>query len=90
MGARCIADVLIRKLNDLPYDMPSYLYWTIKQVVYRRDSYTNEYGTGKIHYYKNVVSGKINYYDAKMKISSPKLIRDRLINKVTDKDGFGL
>ncbi|MBY6802532.1 hypothetical protein FDC50_16285 [Clostridium botulinum] len=53
-------------------------------------SYTNEYGTGKIHYYKNVTNGKISYYDAKMKISAPKSMRDSLKNTVTDKDGFWL
>jgi hypothetical protein len=47
-------------------------------------SYTSEYGTGKIHYYMNVRNGKVSYYDAKMKISAPKLIR----NSITDKDGF--
>ncbi|AKA70485.1 hypothetical protein [Clostridium scatologenes] len=51
-------------------------------------SYTNEYGTGKIHYYMNVRAGKISYYDAKMKISAPKSIRDRLKYTKTDKDGF--
>ncbi|WP_243143326.1 hypothetical protein [Clostridium estertheticum] len=35
-------------------------------------SYTNEYGTGKIHYYMNVRTGKVSYYDGKIKISAPK------------------
>jgi hypothetical protein len=51
-------------------------------------SYTNEYGTGKIHYYMNVKTGKVSYYDAKMKISAPKAIRDKLKYTKTDKDGF--
>lgn len=36
----------------------------------------------------NVKNGKISYYDAKMKISAPKFIRNRLEKTVTDKDGF--
>ncbi|URZ07897.1 hypothetical protein [Clostridium felsineum] len=59
--------------------------WSKMESIY---SYTNEYGTGKIHYYMNVRTGKVSYYDAKMKISAPKLIRSRLKNTVTDKDGF--
>lgn len=59
--------------------------WSKMESIY---SYTNEYGTVKIHYYKNVINGRISYYDAKMKISAPKLIRDNLKNTVTDKDGF--
>jgi hypothetical protein len=51
-------------------------------------SYTNEYGTGKIHYYMNVKTGKVSYYDAKMKISAPKLMRGKLNYTKTDKDGF--
>ncbi|WP_252244716.1 MULTISPECIES: hypothetical protein [unclassified Clostridium] len=61
--------------------------WSKMSSIY---SYTNEYGTGKIHYYKNVTNGKISYYDAKMKISAPKSMRDSLKNTVTDKDGFWL
>ena len=59
--------------------------WSKMESVY---SYTNEYGTGKIHYYMNVRTGKVSYYDAKMKISAPKSIRSRLKDTVTDKDGF--
>lgn len=51
-------------------------------------SYTNEYGTGKIHYYKNMKTGEISYYDAKMKISAPKDLRGNLTSTVTDKSGF--
>ncbi len=51
-------------------------------------SYANEYGSGKIHYYKNVKTGEISFYDAKMKVSVPKSLRGNLFNTVTDKDGF--
>lgn len=51
-------------------------------------TYTNKYGTGKIHYYMNVRTGKVSYYDAKMKISAQKSIRSGLNNTVTDNDGF--
>ncbi|MDO5558754.1 MAG: hypothetical protein Q4F95_04060 [Oscillospiraceae bacterium] len=37
--------------------------------------YTTEYGTGKIHYYKNIKTGKISEFDIKMKIEKPKRIR---------------
>ncbi|MBD5136986.1 MAG: hypothetical protein HDT39_13620 [Lachnospiraceae bacterium] len=59
--------------------------WSKMESVY---SYTNEYGTGKIHYYKNIKTGKISYYDAKMKISVPKSIRNNLKNTVMDKGYF--
>lgn len=59
--------------------------WSKMESIY---SYSNEYGTGKIHYYMNSQTGKISYYDAKMKISAPKSIRSSLNNTVTDKDGF--
>ncbi|AGF54229.1 hypothetical protein B0P06_001706 [Clostridium saccharoperbutylacetonicum] len=36
----------------------------------------------------NVKTGKVSYYDAKMKISAPKAIRDKLKYTKTDKDGF--
>ena len=51
-------------------------------------SYTNEWGTGKIHYYKNIKTGEINYYDAKMKIQAPKDLKSNLINTAVDKDGY--
>ncbi|SHJ97368.1 hypothetical protein SAMN05444401_0256 [Clostridium amylolyticum] len=37
--------------------------------------YTTEYGTGRIHYYKNIETGKISPFDIKMKISKPKDLR---------------
>jgi transposase len=36
--ARCIASVLLRKLDTLPYANPQDLYWTIKMMVNRRNS----------------------------------------------------
>lgn len=38
--------------------------------------YTTEYGKGKIHYYKNVETGKVSPFDIKMKISKPKKLRN--------------
>lgn len=60
-------------------------YWSKIELNY---SDTNEYGTGKIHYYMNVKTGKVSYYEAKIKISAPKSIRDRLKYTETDKDSF--
>jgi hypothetical protein len=59
--------------------------WAKMESIY---SYTNEYGSGKIHYYKNIKTGEISYYDAKMKVSSPRSLRGNLSETVTDKDGF--
>ena len=36
--AKCIASVLLRKLDTLPKANPQDLYWTIKMMVNRRDS----------------------------------------------------
>ena len=49
--------------------------------------YTNEYGTGKIHYYKNIRTGEVSFYDAKMKIPSGKIGKNLRYTK-TDKEGF--
>ncbi|MCB5954267.1 hypothetical protein [Enterococcus sp. CWB-B31] len=40
-------------------------------------SYETTMGKGKIHYYKNLKTGEINFYDAKMKIPIPKDLRIR-------------
>ncbi|MBC1559197.1 hypothetical protein HB911_10820 [Listeria booriae] len=39
-------------------------------------SYTSNFGSGKVHYYKNIKTGKISSYDAKVKISKPKDLRN--------------
>ena len=72
-------------INELTKDGSSISDWSKMESQY---SYTNEYGTGKIHYYKNMKTGDVSYYDAKMKISAPKDLRENSINTVTDKDGF--
>lgn len=58
--------------------------WIIESII---REYTNEFGTGKIHYYKNIKNGQVSYYDAKMKIPSRKL-KNNLKYTKTDKDGF--
>ena len=48
--------------------------------------YETTMGKGKIHYYKNLKTGEINFYDAKMKISIPKDLR--IIEGITDLFGI--
>lgn len=72
-------------INELTKDGSSISDWSKMESQY---SYTNEYGTGKIHYYKNTKTGVVSYYDAKMKISAPKDLRGNLRYTVTDKGDF--
>lgn len=46
--ARCIAKVLIDKLKNLPDTKPDDLYWTLKQLVGRRNTMVKELATTKI------------------------------------------
>lgn len=72
-------------IAELTKDGSSISDWAKMESVY---SYTNDYGTGKIHYYKNVKTGEISCYDAKMKVSVPRNLRGNLTKTVTDKDFF--
>ena len=72
-------------IAELTKDGSSISDWAKMESIY---SYTNDYGTGKIHYYKNIKTGEISYYGAKMKISVPKDLRGKLTNTITDKDNF--
>lgn len=74
-----------RLISELTKDGSSISDWSKMESLYW---YTNEYGTGKIHYYKNITTGEVSYYDAKMKISAPKDVRGNLMITTTDKDGF--
>lgn len=59
--AKCIADVLIRKLNELPEATPNDLYWTLKQFVYRRDSLVKSATTAKIQLHEQLVKNYTSY-----------------------------
>ena len=72
-------------ISELTKDGSTIKDWAKMESTY---SYTTEFGSGKIHYYKNVKTGKISFYDAKMKVPVPKSLRGNLFNTVTDKDGF--
>jgi hypothetical protein len=37
--------------------------------------YITEYGEGRVHFYKNMRTGEISTYDAKIKVSIPKDLR---------------
>ncbi|ECW8242419.1 hypothetical protein F3247_13995 [Listeria monocytogenes] len=45
-------------------------------------SYETSMGRGKIHFYKNLKTGEINFYDVKMKVPIPKDLKIR--NQLTD------
>ena len=70
---------------ELTKDGSSINDWSKMESLYE---YTTEYGTGRIHYYKNQKTGKISYYDVKMKLPAPKDLKKNLTNTVTDKGGF--
>lgn len=59
--SKCIADVLIRKLNELPEATPNDLYWTLKQFVYRRDSLVKSATTAKIQLHEQLVKNYTSY-----------------------------
>ncbi|MGG7179463.1 IS110 family transposase [Clostridium paraputrificum] len=59
--AKCIADVLIRKLNELPEAKPDDLYWTLKQFVYRRDALVKSSTTTKIQLHEQLVKNYTSY-----------------------------
>ena len=72
-------------IAELTKDGSSITDWSKMESLYE---YTTEYGTGRIHYYKNRKTGKVSYYDVKMKIPAPKDLKKNLTNTVTDKGGF--
>lgn len=73
-----------KMIAELTKDGSSIKEWSKMESI---NKYTNEYGTGKIHYYKNIKSGQVSFYDAKMKIPSGKIGKN-LQYTTTDKEGF--
>ncbi|MBN2794715.1 MAG: IS110 family transposase [Clostridia bacterium] len=59
--AKCIGDVLARKLDELPDFVPNDLYWTIKQCVYRRDAYVKQQSITKIQLQEQLVKTYPSY-----------------------------
>ena len=40
-------------------------------------SYNTSFGQGKVHYYRNLKTGEVSYYDAKIKVAIPKDLKRR-------------
>jgi transposase len=59
--AKCIAEVLVKKLDLLPTAEPSDLFWTLKQFVYRRDSIVKALTTTKIQLHEQLVKNYSSY-----------------------------
>ncbi|MEG1285270.1 MAG: transposase [Romboutsia sp.] len=59
--AQCIANVLMRKVDDLPDANPSDLYWTLKQYVYRREAMVKASTTTKIQLHEQLVKNYTSY-----------------------------
>lgn len=59
--AECIANVLVKKVNELPDANPSDLYWTLKQYVYRRNSIVKDLTTTKIQLHEQLVKNYTSY-----------------------------
>lgn len=59
--AECIANVLVKKVNELPDANPSDLYWTLKQYVYRRNSMVKDLTTTKIQLHEQLVKNYTSY-----------------------------
>ncbi len=72
-------------IKELTKDGSNIKNWAKMESLY---TYTNEYGSGEIHYYYNEVTGAVSYYDCKMKISVPKNLRGNLKCTTCDKGNF--
>lgn len=72
-------------IEELTKDGSNISDWVKMESVY---SYTNEYGTGKIHYYYNQKTGTVSYYDCKMKIKVPRDLVGNLDIATCSKDNF--
>ena len=59
--AQCIANVLMRRYKELPDANPNDLYWTLKQVIYRRDSLVKSATTTKIQLHEQLVKNYTSY-----------------------------
>jgi len=59
--AKCIADVLIKKMNILPEADPDDLYWTLRQYVYRRNTMVKALAKSKIQLHEQLVKNYISY-----------------------------
>lgn len=72
-------------IDALTKDGSNILDWAKMESSY---TYTNEYGTGRIHYYYNEKTGVVSYYDCKMKIKVPKTLVGKLKYTICSKDNF--
>ncbi|MBC1323152.1 hypothetical protein HB853_09360 [Listeria welshimeri] len=66
-------------VSELTKDGSSISDWSKMESTY---SYETSMGKGKIHYYQNLKTGEINFYDVKMKVKIPKDLKIR--NELTD------
>ncbi|BCN32205.1 hypothetical protein [Anaeromicropila herbilytica] len=74
-------------ISELTKDGSSINDWAKMESTY---SYNSEYGNGKIHYYKNLKTGEVSLYDAKMKVPVPQNLRGRLKTQLPIRMVFGL
>jgi transposase len=59
--AKCIAEVLVKKLDILNDANPDDLYWTLKQFVYRRNSIVKSLTTTKLQLHDQLVKNYTSY-----------------------------
>lgn len=59
--AKCIAEVLIKKMDILPDAKANDLFWTLKQLVYRRDALVKSLATTKIQLHEQLVKNYTSY-----------------------------
>ncbi|WP_143317704.1 IS110 family transposase [Clostridium sp. HBUAS56017] len=59
--AKCIAEVLVKKVDILKEANPSDLYWTLKQFVYRRDSIVKSLSITKIQLHEQLTKSYTSY-----------------------------
>ncbi len=72
-------------IKTLTRDGSSINDWAKMESIYE---YSTDFGSGRIHYYKNLKNGQVNYYDAKLKISVPTDLKKNLKDPSVVKDGF--